>query len=332
MINTALRRLAVLLGLGAAVLTFAPPAAAHDVQMAAKEVRKLPLVKVAPNIHVIHGMQALPSNENRAFINNPGFIVGENGVVVIDPGSNTQVGEILLEHVRKTTDKPVVAVLNTHVHGDHWLGNHAVAKAYPGVAIYAHEKAVERLKNGEDREWMDLFNKLAPDAMKGTEIVRPSKGLTGGETLSLGGAEVSVLYPVEKAHTDTDLYFEVPQSQALFLGDIVMNKRTLGNRVHEASFSGIEQATAMALERPGIKYFIPGHGHSGDRAMVENALAFIKTLRASVKKYYDQGLMDFEMRDKVLADLAAYKDWYGFDELGRAISFVFLEVEAEDFQ
>ena len=111
-----------------------------------------------------------------------------------------------------------------------------------------------------------------------------------------------------------------------------MNKRTLGNRVQEASFSGIEKATQLALDRPGIEYFIPGHGNSGGREVVENALKFISTLRASVKKYYDDGLADFEMRDKVLADLKEFKDWNGFDELGRAISFLYLEVEAEDFQ
>lgn len=324
---TSLRAVAI------AVAAFAAwPAAAHDVQVAAKDVRKMPLVQVAPSIYVIHGMQALPSNDNRGFINNPGFVITPKGVVVIDPGSNTEVGDILLDHVRKTTDKPVVAVLNTHVHGDHWLGNHAVARAYPGVPIYAHEKAVQRLRDGEDKEWMELFMRMAPDAMKTTEIVRPEEGLKGGEALDLGGTTFNIVYPVEKAHSTTDIFIEVPDQKTIFLGDIVMNRRTLGNRVHEASFSGIENATRMALARPGLKVFIPGHGNSGSREMVENALNFITTLRASVKKYYDEGLADFEMRDKVLADLAAYKDWHGFDELGRAISFVFLEVEAEDFQ
>ncbi|MBT3238630.1 MAG: MBL fold metallo-hydrolase [Rhodospirillaceae bacterium] len=314
------------------MIATALPVMAHDVQLAATDIRKMPLVKVAPSTYVIHGMQALPSDDNKGFINNPGFVVTDKGVIVIDPGSNTQVGDILLDHVKKTTDKPVVAVLNTHVHGDHWLGNHAVAKAYPGVPIYAHEKAIERLASGEDKDWMDLFKNVAPEAMKGTEIVIPDNGLKGGETLTLGGADFVILYPVEQAHTDTDIYIEIPSQKAIFLGDIVMNKRTLGNRVQEASFSGIEKATQLALDRPGIEYFIPGHGNSGGREVVENALKFISTLRASVKKYYDDGLADFEMRDKVLADLKEFKDWNGFDELGRAISFLYLEVEAEDFQ
>lgn len=319
--------------LAALALAFAAnTATAHDVQIAVDEVRKMPLVKVAPNIHVIHGMMAMPNDDNKAFINNPGFIVGPSGVIVVDPGSNTQIGDIVLNHVKTITDKPVVAVINTHVHGDHWLGNHAVAKAYPGVAIYAHENAVEQMKNGEDKAWLTLFQQLAPNAMKGTEIVRPNKVLKGGEKLSLGGLDVQMIYPVEKAHSTSDLFIKVPSEAAMFLGDIVMNRRTLGNRVHEAGFSGIEKATAMALDHKDIKIFIPGHGNSGGPDMVANALTFISTLRASVKKYYDAGLADFEMRDKVLADLAAYKDWHGFDELGRAISFVFLEVEAEDFQ
>jgi glyoxylase-like metal-dependent hydrolase (beta-lactamase superfamily II) len=35
----------------------------------------------------------------------------------------------------KITNKPIVAVFNTHVHGDHWLGNQAIVERYPAVKI-----------------------------------------------------------------------------------------------------------------------------------------------------------------------------------------------------
>lgn len=307
------------------------PVQAHDVQIATADVKKMPLVNVTPSVYVIHGMVALPTNENKAFINNPGFVVTPSGVVVIDPGSSTGVGEVLLDHIRSVTDKPVVAIINTHVHGDHWFGNHAVRKAYPEVPIYAHENAIERILNGEDQAWLSLFKRMAPTAMQGTKIVRPDHGLKGGEALELGGETFNILYPAQKAHTDSDIMIEVPGEQAMFLGDVVMNQRAFGNRPHESLFSGIEEATRIALERPNIKHYIPGHGNTGGREMVENFLSLVSTLRASVKKYYDAGQADFEMRDKVLSDLDAYRNWYGFDNLGRTISFTYLEVEMDDF-
>jgi hypothetical protein len=39
---------------------------------------------------------------------------------------------------------------------------------------------------------------------------------------------------------------------------------------------------------------------------------FLKSLRASVKKYYDQGLSDFEMKDKVMRDLGTYIETESF--------------------
>ncbi|MEG3620188.1 MBL fold metallo-hydrolase [Magnetovibrio sp. PR-2] len=306
-------------------------AEAHDVQVAEAEVRKMPLVNVTPSVYVIHGMVSLPTNDNNAFINNPGFVVTPKGVVVIDPGASTGVGKILLEHIASVTDKPVVAVINTHVHGDHWFGNHAVRKAYPDVPIYAHRKAIARIRGGADKEWLSLFQRMAPVAMAGTEIVRPNQKLDGGEELILGGESFNILYPVDHAHTDSDIMIEIPGEQTMFLGDVVMNNRAFGNRPHESSFSGMEDAIRIVLDRPGIKHFIPGHGPIGGRDMVENYLNLVATLRASVTKYYKAGEADFEMREKVLAELGAYSSWYGFDVMGRNISFVYLEVEDENF-
>lgn len=37
------------------------------------------------------------------------------------------------------------------------------------------------------------------------------------------------------------------------------------------------------------------------------------------------------MKDKVLRDMAKYKDWNNFNEMGRVISYVYQEVEKENF-
>jgi hypothetical protein len=37
------------------------------------------------------------------------------------------------------------------------------------------------------------------------------------------------------------------------------------------------------------------------------------------------------MKEKVMNDLTAYKNYYGFDDLGRVINAAYLQIEAESF-
>ena len=45
----------------------------------------------------------------------------------------------------------------------------------------------------------------------------------------------------------------------------------------------------------------------------EASKRFLEVLYDSVQRYYDEGLSDFEMRDKVVADLKEFSDWSGLD-------------------
>ncbi len=124
--------------------------------------------KVAEDTYVIHGPLGLPSPENQGFMNNPAFIVGDTGVVVVDPGSSVQVGEMLLERIERVTDKPVVAVFNSHIHGDHWLGNQAIRARYPEVPIYGHERVGPKIISGVGTQWIQLMLELTQRATAGT--------------------------------------------------------------------------------------------------------------------------------------------------------------------
>ena len=106
--------------------------AAYALQKAAPLRGEWTPEQVSPGVYVIHGPTELPSPSNQGFMNNPAFIVNDAGVVVIDPGSSVQVGEMVLARIEKITDKPILAVFNSHIHGDHWLGNQAIRARYPG--------------------------------------------------------------------------------------------------------------------------------------------------------------------------------------------------------
>lgn len=285
--------------------------------------------KLTDRVYVVHGPQAFPSPTTRGFMNNPGFVVTEEGVVIVDPGSSVQIGNKLLDRIRSVTEKPVVAVFNTHVHGDHWLGNQAIRQAYPDVPIYAHQRMIERVEMGEGSDWVKLFDQLTDSATEGTRVVGPNIGLSGGELLNIGNTPFRI-HHTGKAHSDTDIMIETPNERAIFLGDIVTNERIQSARPADSDIRGQITAVEFVLTTDN-RWFIPGHGQSGGREVPERQLMFLKQLYASVKRHYEDGLADFEMIEPVRQDLAEYRDWYNFDELGRVISNTYLKVEEESF-
>jgi hypothetical protein len=102
-------------------------------------------------------------------------------------------------------------------------------------------------------------------------------------------------------------------------------------RFWQGSVKGQIEAITIGLNTKA-EYFIPGHGPSGGRDIAEAYLALSQKLYASIKKYFEEGLLDFEMKEKVVADLKDYQHWTNFDEsIGPVISQIYLQVEAELF-
>lgn len=297
---------------------------------APSSIEHYPLDRVSKNIYVVHGTQELPSPKTRGFMNNPAAILTDTGIIIIDPGSSAEIAKQVLKKVQEVSDKPVIAVLNTHVHGDHWLGNHGIREVYPKVPIYAHQRMIERVNEGEGEDWIKLFMDMTKGAVAGTKGVTPNIGLKGGESLKFDDVTLRI-HHTGHAHTDHDLMIEVVNDKGLFCGDIVANRRVPNSDVpQDASFKGTISAITTMLNEE-IEVFIPGHGRSGGREVPDASLRFLEKLNSSVTKYFNQGLLDYEMKDQVINDLAEYKEWNNFNEIGRVINVVYEEVEQDNF-
>jgi len=286
-----------------------------------------PLVKLTEQVYVIHGPNEMPNKANQGFMNNPGFVLTSKGVVVVDPGSSVQVGDMLLKKIGTVTKLPVIAVFNTHIHGDHWLGNDAIRRAYPKAVIYAHPKMLEKSAS-EGENWLKLMLQLTDGGTKGTKAVIPNLGIDNEETLALGGLHFRIHHSGH-AHTDGDLMIEVVEEKVIFLGDNVVAERAA--RLDDGHFLGNIEACELAL-KTGAKHFVPGHGKTNGRELVTVYRNWLKALHGSVKKYYAKGMSDYDMKDKVIADLGPYQKWAMFDsEIGKLISLAWLQVEQASF-
>lgn len=285
--------------------------------------------KVAPGVYVIHGPVDYPNPQNQGFMNNPAFLVTEAGVVVVDPGASVQTGEMVLRQIRKVTDKPLLGVLNTHVHGDHWLGNQAMRHAAPEVPIYGHPNMLEAVAEGAGQSWVDLMMRATGGATEGTEVVAPNKALDDGDAIELGGLTFRI-HHYGQVHTHSDLMIEVPEKELLFLGDNANNRRIV--RMDDGSFAGTVAALEKVKQDVAAKVLVPGHGRTGGWEIVDANRNYMATLYSAVEYLFEEGLSDFEMKPQISERLAAFKDWAGFeDELGKHISLAYLQAEEAAF-
>ena len=283
--------------------------------------------QVAEGVYVIHGPLETPSASNQGFMNNPGFVLTGEGVVVVDPGGSVQVGEMVLEVIAQVTDKPVIAVFNSHVHGDHWLGNQAIRDRYPDVKIYGHPNMIEAINYGAGDEWMVMAMRMTEGAVAGTEVVNANMPITDGDSVEIGGL-VFDIYHNGKAHTNSDIMIHIPARQVMFTGDNASVNRLVRN---EGSVKGNIEALENAAKTQ-TKMFVPGHGPSSPDAS-NIYMGYLKAAYAQVTKGYEEGMSDFEMKPMVAAALGGYKNWSDFDRLlGKHINSIYMEIEAAEFE
>ncbi|MCB1858726.1 MAG: MBL fold metallo-hydrolase [Gammaproteobacteria bacterium] len=287
-------------------------------------VRDYPAAQISPHVWVIEGPLGFPSIENQGFMNNPAFVITGSGVVVIDPGSSVQAGRMVLKQIRQVTDLPVTHVLDSHVHGDHWLGNQAILEAFPDAVFMAHPEMIARAKGFAGDEWLRIMEESTAGFTAGTRAVIPEHPVADADAFSVAGMRFRILAP-GAAHSGTDIMIEVVDDGVLFLGDNVTYQRIA--RLDDATFKGSIEACRIALQGNSSK-FVPGHGPVGGREVVESYLRYLSTLYTQVTHWYEEGLEDFEMKPRIVAALAEYADWVNFDDqVGKHISLAILEYE-----
>ena len=148
--------------------------------------------------------------------------------------------------------------------------------------------------------------------------------------MSFGGT-IFDIHHTGHAHTDHDIMVELKNARVLFAGDVIEHGRLVSSDVpRDFNAKGQIEAIEYALELP-VDTFVPGHGVTGNREIALDALRFLRILYSSVKKHYEAGMLDYEMRDLVATNLKEFREWFNFKELGRMISFVYLQVEADAF-
>jgi len=284
--------------------------------------------KIARETWVIHGPLGLPSAKNQGFMNNPGIVMTGKGVVIIDPGSSLQSGEMVLRAVSKLTKDPVIAVFNSHIHGDHWLGNQAIKAAYPNAKIYGHPRMIQAIKDGEGDSWVSLMENMTDGATRGTNVTPPAYPVNHGDIIAVGNKHFKI-HHYGHCHTHTDIMVEVVEEKVVFLGDNVLENRI--PRMVDGNFKGNMHAIDEALKIDATVW-VPGHGKTNGKAILKDFHDYLESVYNTAKKAFNNDLDSSDVKPLLLKATTKYNKWSGYEgEIGKHGAQAYLEVEASEF-
>jgi len=248
---------------------------------------------------------------NPATASNAGFVIGDDGVVVIDTFASAAGAKQLLAEIRRRTKLPVRFVVNTHHHLDHVAGNAVFIEA--GALVLAHRNVYGWIRP-ENLRLLDTYGSAAPPDLRAMveRIALPAMAYHDELDLHLGSRLVRVRWM--PGHTGGDSVVTVPDARVVFTGDLFWH-RGLPNLVDATTAPWIE--TLDALSTTGAdSMFVPGHGGVGRAPDVTAFRDYLGTLRRLVSEARARRLTGDALASTIRPLLAkAYGEWAFFEYL-----------------
>jgi cyclase len=237
---------------------------------------------------------------------NSAFLVTDDGVLVVDTRQHPAHGRDLIERIRKITDKPIKWAINTHAHGDHFLGNPEFKAA--GATILAHRDTLAGIIKYQDleiRRRQAFFKQMNLDPNE-VKIVLPDVTFDSRMSIHLGGRVVEVLY-IGAGQNPGDTLVHFPHARALFVGGPFARKNW-SNMSFTPSvdgwIAGLERIAAMDVD-----FFLPGHGDVGDKQDVLDEAKLLADVQAEVKKAIAEGRSKEEIRKMDFPQYASLRNY-----------------------
>jgi glyoxylase-like metal-dependent hydrolase (beta-lactamase superfamily II) len=268
---------------------------------------------------------------------NAAVIMTDDGVVVVDSHSKPSASRAMYQQIQGMTKKPVIKVINTHFHWDHWQGNESYAAANSKVEIIASDKTKENLSKPDagvggvpfiekqiaalpaetDKLKADIQKETDPEKKKNLEAnlqqaesfmqelksmkpTLPTRTVATTLNLKVGGREIQ-LHVLGRAHTNGDLFTYLPKEKVVATGDALIDWMPFMNDGYPEDWIN----TLSALEKLDFATIVPGHGDVRPKSHLAFFRGYFVDLIAAVKKASADGASLAEMQTKIGDQLAA---------------------------
>ncbi|HEX6660495.1 MAG TPA: MBL fold metallo-hydrolase [Sphingomicrobium sp.] len=251
------------------------------------------LKQVGPGVYA-----AIDGPEHKAG-SNAGFVIGDDGVLVIDAFFNEDAAKALVGEIRRLSPKPIRYVVNTHYHADHTGGDQVLRDA--GAIIIAHRNVRGWVRTNN----VNLFGDRITPELKARIEALPLPDLTTDKDLTVWLGSRKVVVRTVLGHTGGDLTISVPDARVLFTGDMLWRRiapNLIDGSVKEwaatdADFERIPDAAET--------HYVPGHGDVADVKDVAEFRTYLLDLKRLVAEGRKAGLKDDALAQSVAPKLRA---------------------------
>jgi glyoxylase-like metal-dependent hydrolase (beta-lactamase superfamily II) len=261
-------------------------------------------IQVTPRVYYVQGKPGVASSANEGFNSNAGFVVTDDGVVVVDALGTAPLGAALVKAIRGITPKPIKRVIVTHYHADHFYGLGALKDV--GAEVWAHRAGREYFESGEGARRLEQRAKdLFPYVDEKTRLVRADLWLDGDAAFKLGGVRFEVMY-MGPAHSPEDLIVVLPDDGVIFIGDILFAGRIpfVGEADSKRWLEKIDQLLAL---KPTL--MVTGHGQVSRDPQKD--LALTRDYLLYLRETMGRAVAELETFDEAYARV----DWSRFAKL-----------------
>jgi len=231
------------------------------------------------------------------------WVVFKDYVVVVDANFPKEAEDVLAA-IKKTTDKAVKYVFDTHHHGDHAWGNTTWAKA--GAKVIGSKQCARLLKaNGPDEWKKEQAKKDGRPDIKANELKQVDESFDEKLVLDDGTQRMEFHF-FGHAHTAGDAMAYLPKHKILCTGDACVNG-SFNFMGHSNSASWITVLTKA--EKLDVKLICPGHGAVAGKDLLAKQRRYFEELRK-----FTQAGIDAKQDAKAIAgglEMKWYREWTG---------------------
>jgi len=235
---------------------------------------------------------------------NAGFVIGDDGVLVVDAFFDVDAAKALVGEIHRLTPKPIRYVVNTHYHADHTGGDQALRDA--GAIIIAHRN----VRGWVRTENVHLLGAQITPAFRAQIAALPLPDVTTDKDFTVWLGARKVVVRTVLGHTGGDLTVFVPDAKVLFTGDLLWRK--IPPNLIDGSVSQW-QATDSAfagMRDAGHIVYIPGHGDVANVTDVQDFREYLLDLQRLVAAARGARLKGDAMAQAVAPKLRAlHPDW-----------------------
>jgi len=216
-----------------------------------------------------------------------GFIVTEEGVVVIDTSNSPMHARDLLYEIRRRTDSPIRYVINTSSAADHMLGNEVFTDEQ-ATLISTRAAQAEMLQYRQE-----LYDRMHGQEgwrlqarMRGFHVTPSTQTFDEKMTLNMGDQEIRMASLLRGETSPEDAVVYLPSAKTLFLGELYDNQYfpRVGSRDVHRWIEVLRQ-----VEGWDVDTYVPGHGAPGSKKDLVEFRKFLEWLVAQVEMRLKQG-------------------------------------------